>query len=139
VDYFDFRRSFESSLSKLKLPSDCTLQEPNWKVLVPPVSWSLEAIFRFTDTKHISIWETYDKFAKLQMSRKIQWSYHYGPTEITDEDGDALRGHPNDPVDIRIDTTSGLHMHYQTRQPHLDQSRISGLDLNSIDALHIHT
>ena len=98
------------------------------------MSWSLEAVFRFTDAKHISIWETYDKFAKLQMSRKIQWSYHYGPTEITDEDGDALRGDPNDPVDIRIDTTSGLHMHYQTRQPHLDQSRISGLDLGSIDA-----
>jgi hypothetical protein len=134
VDYFEFRRSFESSLSKLTLPSDCILQEPNWEILAPPLSWSVEAVLRFSDQKHIRVRERYDKFAKLEMSRKIQWSYHYGPTEVTDEDGDAIRGNANDPLDIRVDTCSGLHLHYQTREPHLDQKQISGLVLESIDA-----
>lgn len=134
MDYFEFRRWFEASLSKTKLPSDCTLQEPHWVEFAPPLFWSVEAVFRFTDQKHIRVWENYDKFAGLQMSRKTQWSYHYGVTEVIDEDGDAVQGNPDDPVDIRIDTCSGLHLHYQTREPHYDQSQISGLDLSSIDA-----
>jgi hypothetical protein len=89
-----------------------------------------------TDHKHVRIWESYAKIAGLQMSRRIQWSYHYGFTDAVDEEGRALRGKPDDPLDIRIDTSGGtVHMHYQKQEPHLQQSEIEGLDLRDVQAI----
>jgi hypothetical protein len=88
-----------------------------------------------SDHKHISIWESYDKVGGLQLSKRVQWSYHYGFTDNEDEEGRALRGKPDDPLDIRIDTCGGLHMHYQKREPHYKQSNITGLDLRDVDAI----
>jgi hypothetical protein len=89
-----------------------------------------------SDNKHIRIWESYEKVAGLLMSRRAQWSYHYGATENVDEEGKALRGNPDDPLDLRIDTSGGiLHMHYGTREPHLRQSDIGGLDLRDVGAI----
>ena len=133
MDYFEFRRTFEASLKGLKLATDCVLQEPHWEEYAPPLVWSVEVVFQFTDRKHIRIREYYSKFAGLQMSRKTSWSYNYGSTEATDADGHALRGNPDDPLDIRIDTCSGLHLHYEKREPHYDQEKVLGLDLLDID------
>ena len=135
MDYFSFRRSFEAALSKLRLPSDCTPQEPSWEVTAPPLGWQIEMLFDFGDQMHIRIWESYDKVAGLLISRRIQWAYHYGKTESFDRAGKAMRGAPDDPLELRIDTCSGLHMHYQRREPHYDQDEIVGLDLNSVQAL----
>lgn len=135
MDYFEFRRTFEANLKSLKLASDCTLQEPSWEEYAPPLFWSVEAMFQFTDGKHIRIREYYSKFAGLQMSRKTSWSYHYGSTQATDADGYAVRGNPDDPLEIRIDTCSGLHLHYQKREPHFEQNRVVGLDLNDMNWL----
>ena len=89
-----------------------------------------------TDHKHIRIWERYDKIAGLQMSRRVQWAYHYGFTDNVDEEGRALRGKPDDPLDIRIDTSGGyLHMHYGKQEPHLKQSDVGGLDLRDVLAI----
>lgn len=134
LDYFSFRRSFETSLSRLKLPADCTIQEPTWEPIDPPLGWMVTVFFDFTGRMHIRLWENYDKFAGLQMSRRVSWSYHYGQTTVTDAAGRAMQGAANDPVDLRIDTCSGLHMHYQKQQPHLGQSDISGLALADITA-----
>jgi hypothetical protein len=134
VDYFDFRRSFEQGLSKLKLPPDCSQQEPNWEVVAPPLGWQVEVIFDFEDHKHIRIWESYDKYAGLMMSRKIQWSYNYGVAQVVDEKGRAMRGSPEDPLELRIDTCSGLHMHYQAREPHYAQDKIIGINLQDVEA-----
>ena len=112
------------------------MQEPTWESYAPPLCWSVETIFRFADRKYLRIWENYNKIARLEMSRKIQWSYHYGPIEATDDDGDVVQGSPDDPLDIRIDTRSGLtglHLHYEKREPHINQEKVLGLDLGSVD------
>lgn len=89
-----------------------------------------------SDRKYIRIWESYDKIAGLQMSRRVQWSYHYGFSDIVDEEGRALRGRPDDPLDIRIDTSGGaIHMHYQKQEPHYQQTDIAGLDLRDVYAI----
>jgi hypothetical protein len=134
VDYFTFRRDFELKLSKLKTPSDCSVQEAAWEVIAPPLGWQVEMIVDFKDRKHIRIWESYDKIAGLMISRKVQWAYHYGHTESVDTFGRALRGSPDDPLELRIDTCSGLHMHYQAREPHYAQEEIGGLDLQRVEA-----
>ena len=92
--------------------------------------------FRFEDNKHVLIWESHDKFAKLQASRRIQWSYHYGDITARDGLGNVVQGVPDDPLEIRIDTCSGrVHMHYLARQPHYGQERVNGLDLTNLDAI----
>jgi hypothetical protein len=136
VDFFEYQRWFERALSKLKLPSDCQQREPEWEAIQPPYSWQVRAFFDFSDGKHIRLWESHDKFAGLYMSRRVQWSYHYGDTMSLDENGDATQGAPDDPLDLRIDTAGGqVHMHYQKRQPHYRQADIEGLDLAKVDGL----
>lgn len=135
MDYFQFRKSFESSLGKLKLPDDCTLREPAWEIITPPHFWTVELYLDFPDPKHIRIWESYDKIAGLQLSRKVQWSYHFGDTALLDEGGGAVKGKPDDPLDLRIDTVGGLHMHCGQREPHYAQKDIKGLDLATLSAL----
>ena len=136
MDFFKFYKDFETALSRLKLPSDCTQHEPEWEPTLPPLFWQVTVIFDFaSDSKHIRIWESYEKIGGLYMSRRNQWSYHYGRAESFDEDGKSERGSPDDPVDLRIDTTSGLHMHYQQREPHYRQDQIDGLNLKSVEAV----
>jgi len=134
VDYFAFRKTLEDQLSKLKLPHDCTAQEPSWEITAPPYFWTLELFFNFTDKQHIRIWESYEKIAGLQMSRRLQWAYHYGIITATDDNGNTMQGSPDDPFEVRIDTCSGLHLHYQQREPHYDQSQVANLGLKSVDA-----
>jgi hypothetical protein len=135
VDYFGFRRSLESQISKLKLPDDCTLQEPSWEITAPPFFWTVEFFFNFVDKQHIRIWESYEKVAGLQMSRRLQWAYHYGIITATDGNGNTMQGSPDDPFEIRIDTCSGLHLHHQRREPHYGQGRVNKLDLKTVDTL----
>ena len=130
MDYFSFRRSFEDQSSELKLPEDCTAQEPSWEIPAPPFSWIVEYFFNFTDNQHIRVWEFYEKVAGLQMSRRLSWAYHYGIITTKDANGNTMQGSPDDPFEIRIDTCSGLHLHYQKRQPHYDQSRVAKEPLN---------
>jgi hypothetical protein len=134
VDYFSFRREFEDRLSKLKIPNDCSIQEPSWEITVPPFFWTVEIFLNFTDKQHIRIWESYEKLAGLLMSHRLQWSYHYGIITASDKSGGTMQGSPDDPLEIRIDTCSGLHLHYQKREPHYDQSSIHKLDLKCVDA-----
>lgn len=135
MDYFQFRRDFEEALRKVKskLPPDCTVQEPLWEVIVPPHSWQIETFFRFADGSHIRVWELYDKVAGLQLSRRLQWAYHYGPVTRTNAHGDAIHGNPDDPLTIRIDTCDGLHLHFETREPHYEQARVLNLQLEEVD------
>lgn len=136
LDFFSFSRSFKAALAKLKLPPDCTLHEPDWQPTLPPLFWQVTTMLDFsTDHKHVRIWERYDKIAGLQMSRRVQWAYHYGLTDTVDEHGRALRGRPDDPLDIRIDTSGGIHMHYKKQEPHYGQGDIAGLDLRDVQAI----
>jgi len=92
VDYLEFRRYLETQLSALDLPTDCTLYEPEWMVLRVPLSWTVSMTFEFGDNNHIAVWENHDKFAGLQESRRIAWSYHYGPVTARDSKGRAIQG-----------------------------------------------
>jgi hypothetical protein len=134
VDYLEFKRSFEAELSKLKTPADCKVQEPDWEPLRVPLSWTVEMFLEFDDNNHIHIWESHDKFAGLYDSRRIAWSYHYGEITTRDEHSKIVQGPPGAPLQIRIDTCSGLHLHYGAREPHYQQERIAGLELIDVDA-----
>jgi hypothetical protein len=70
------------------------------------------------------------------MSRRLQWSYHYGPIQAVDELGNAARGAPDDPLDLRIDTSGGrVHLHYEKQEPHYYQDKIVGLSLVKVESL----
>ncbi|MGH9565056.1 MAG: hypothetical protein ACRD4F_10200 [Candidatus Angelobacter sp.] len=114
------------------MPEDARLHEPMIDVTLPPLTWRVTFFISFQDGLTIRIWEFYDRFSRLEASRRVQWSYHYGQY-AAGAAASPLKGEPDDPVIIRIDTTSGLHMHYRARDPHYEQSRIKGLDLQSVD------
>jgi len=136
LDFFEFRKSFESELARLKLPGDCKQLEPTWEVILPPLSWSVTLILQFSNDKYVRVWENHDRFAGLQDSRRIQWAYHYGDVVATNTQGDPVVKSPDDPLEIRIDTCSGLHMHYRARNPHYEQKNVVGLDLKSINSFN---
>lgn len=135
MDVFQHQKNLEKSLNNIRLPSGCNLRQPEWESTNPPHFWTVEFFIDFSDGKHIRIWESYSKISGLQMSRKLQWAYHYGETANFSEGGQAGRGNPDDPVDLRIDTCGGLHMHYKSREPHYKQSEIKGLNLSEYGAL----
>jgi len=104
------------------------MREPVWLVLHVPFSWTVNVVFEFDDNNYIQVWESYDRFAKLQICRRIQWSYHYGRVMAKDELGYATQGSPDDPLEIRIDTCGGEpHLHYRQREPHYSQDQVRGL------------
>lgn len=133
MDVLNFKSEFDKQLGKLKVPSDCTLQEPSWEVTRPPYFWQVELFFCFKDDAHIRVWESYEKLGGLQLSRRKQWAYHYGPVTRRDSAGNAVHGDPDDPLVIRIDTCSGLHLHLNARDPHYEQDRLKGLQLQDVD------
>ncbi len=136
MDFLEFQRSFTAELSKLKLPDDCALREPDWLPIRAPLSWTVEVVLEFEDNTYIHIWESHDRFAKLQICRRIQWSYHYGPVTTRDGSGRPSQGTPDDPVEIRIDTCGGEpHLHYRQREPHYSAAQVVGVDIESIDAI----
>lgn len=133
MDYLSFRPDFDEKFGKLKLPPDCIVQEPFWEISRPPHFWQVEMFLRFSDETHIRIWEHYGKFGGLQLSRRQQWAYHYGPTTKKDSRGEVLRGEPTDPLFIRIDTCDGLHLHFNARDPHYAQEHVKGVTLEVVD------
>jgi hypothetical protein len=133
VDLFEFGRNFDAELKRLKLPQEAKLQEPEIESTLPPLMWQVEFFISFQDGLCIAIWESWDKFAGLQDSRRIQWSYHYGAA-ARDSSGRLLQSEPDSPVTIRIDTCGGKeHLHYLAREPHYSPSSVLGLDLESVD------
>jgi hypothetical protein len=132
VDFFEFESLFKAKLSKLRLPADAEMQEPEVRATAPPLAWQIEFFVTFSDGTYIRIWEMYDKFAGLYASRKTQWAYHYGSPQRKNANGE-MTWEPDDPVVIRIDTCSGLHLHYKARDPHYPQSAIKGAKLADVD------
>jgi hypothetical protein len=112
------------------------MREPIWLPLRVPLSWTVEVVFEFGDEMYIHVWESHDRFAKLQICRRVQWSYHYGPIVQRDDLGRATQGAADAPLEIRIDTCGGEpHLHYRQREPHHAQERIRGLKIDSVEAL----
>ena len=135
MDYFSFEKEFKRKLSQLKLPAGASWQAPLLKVTAPPLGWIVELFLRFADDTHVRIWEDYGKVAGLQLSRRRRWAYHYGPImpHQIGSDGTLVKGACTDPLELRIDTTDGLHLHFRSQNPHYRQASIDGLTIESVD------
>jgi len=136
ADYLSFRRRFDQSYGKLKLPLGCVEQKPPTASNKHLYSWTFDWVLVFTDdNKYLRVRESHEKVAGLDLSRRMGFVFHYGPIVQRDTDGNIIR-QSNDPVDIRIDNSRGhVHMHYQAPDPHYAQESIKGLTLESLDML----
>jgi hypothetical protein len=133
-DYLQFKRRFDQSHVKLKLPPDCVEQTPPTASNVHLYSWMFDWVVVFnSDNKYLRVRESHDKVGGLAHSRRLGFVFHYGPIVQRDVDGNIV-WKSGDPLDIRIDTSGGaVHLHYQDPAPHHPQANVKGLSLNSID------
>jgi hypothetical protein len=136
VDYVNFKRRFDQSYAKLKLPPDCVEQKSPTVTNVRLFSWMFDWVLVFPDDKkYVRIRESHDKVAGLALSRRLGFVLHYGPIVHQDADGNII-WQSHDPVDIRIDNSPRpVHMHYQAPDPHHVQENVKGLTLESLDML----
>ena len=135
MDYFEFEKDFKKKIGQLKLPRGAELLVP-LTTMSTPFGWTVEFFISFSDAHHIMIFENYSKLAGLYASRKLGWAYHYGPVTPGQlgSDGSLTKGSCTDPLVIRIDTARiGLHLHFNSQNPHYKQSEVAGLDLEDID------
>lgn len=133
MDYLKFKRWFDENAIALDCPSDCTELSPAAFQYTNLHLWSLEWILFFDDGKYLRIWEHYDKVKGLEQSRRLQFSYHYGPLVGKDSVGQPVYL-SSDPVDIRIDNHKGeTHLHFQAPNPHYPLKRIKGRSIESLD------
>jgi hypothetical protein len=136
VDYVNFKARFDDAYAKLKLPPDCT-EEITPTATNPGIyNWTFDWLLVFKDdNRYLRAPERYGKVAGLQLSRRIAFTFHYGPIIQRDVNG-KLIWQNTDSVDIRIDKIRGeVHMHYQAPNPHYGQGSIQGLTLESVDML----
>lgn|SRR5208337_3491294 len=136
ADYLNFRRKFDQSYGKLKLPPCCVELKPPTASNVHLYSWAFDWVLVFADdNKYLRVRESHEKVAGLDLSRRMGFVFHYGPIAQRDTDGSIIR-QSNDPVDIRIDNSRGrVHMHYRAPDPHYGQENIKGLTLGSLGML----
>ena len=134
MDPLSFRRKFDKTHADLELPLDCVEQKPPTTVNSRLFSWTFDWVLVFkSDNKYLRVRESYEKVAGLLMSRRLGFTFHYGPIVKQDANGDIIY-QSSDPVDIRIDKSRGRsHMHYQAPQPHHGQEHVKGMTLDSID------
>jgi hypothetical protein len=134
-DYFAYERWFEKRHDALTLPVDCI--EPVDPILkyTSQYTWEMEWILIFTDPRsYVRIRELFAKRAGLSFSRRLKFSYHYGPLIRTAADG-LPEWESSDPVFVRIDNSNRPpHLHQEADvTDHIPQSRIARLILDQID------
>jgi hypothetical protein len=135
--YGKHRAYADSEYDALAIPSDCT---ETLKLIFTPVNdvaWSSRWYLEFTDGKYIRAVERFQRWPGLTgIAKRMTVAYHYGDIVRRNPD-DNLPGYLSagtDQVDIRIDNICmPIHLHYQSQNPHIPQSSVIGLDLESVD------
>jgi len=134
VDYLEFLRWFRQQKGALKFPKDCTeLLSPDTHPTSSLV-WTIEWILKFTDDTYLRIWEHHTRQAGIIDSRRLGFSYHYGPLTGVNANGIPIYKR-SDPVEIRVDNSlnSGeVHLHFGAPDPHYFQDSVDGLILNDL-------
>jgi hypothetical protein len=134
-DYFAYKRWFEAGHGALVRPVDCAERDGPVLTYSNQYTWEVEWLLIFANPhSYVRIRELFAKRAGLQLSRRVQFAYHYGPIVKTDSQGVPERD-PADPVFVRIDNSSRpTHLHQQSDPTdHIPQSRIAGLVLEDVD------
>ena len=134
ADYLSFKRRFDQSYVKLRIPPDCVEHTPPTVSNQHLYSWMFDWVLVFSeDKKYLRVRESHEKVAGLQLNRRMGFVFHYGLIVQQDSRNNIIR-QSNDPVDIRIDNSRGpAHMHYRAPTPHHAQENIKGLTLESLD------
>ncbi len=135
--YEKYRAYADSEYDALAIPSNCT---ETLKLIFTPVNdvaWSSRWYLEFTDDKYIRAVERFQRWPGLTgIAKRMTVAYHYGDIVRRNPD-DNLPGYLSagtDQVDIRIDNSCApIHLHYQSQNPHIPQSSVIGLDLESVD------
>ncbi|MFZ0309350.1 MAG: hypothetical protein WAL89_14350 [Candidatus Sulfotelmatobacter sp.] len=134
-DYFAYVRWFERHHGALLLPVDCIEPVDPIFTYTNQYTWEMEWVLIFTDPKaYVRIMELHAKVAGLYFSRRIRFSYHYGPLPKVDAQG-LPEWEPADPVFVRIDNSCRPpHLHPENDPTeHIPQARIAELVLDQLD------
>lgn len=135
-DYLAYRRWFDAGYGAIVRPPDCTELDGPTFTYSNQYTWTLEwyLVFSNDPKSYIRIGEHFAKRAGLSLSRRISFSYHFGPTVGTAADGTPLRN-PADPVFVRIDDIyQVVHLHpARDATQHLPQSHVTGIVLDAVD------
>jgi hypothetical protein len=133
--YGVYRPAADKQYDTIVIPANCT--EPLKLTFTPAsdVAWSSRWYLEFSDGKYIRAVERFQKWPGLDgIAKKMAFAYHYGDVTRRNPDDNLPDYLPDDQVDIRIDN-SGLptHLHFNKQNPHIPQSQVDGLDLESVD------
>jgi hypothetical protein len=135
TNYAAYRAYADAEYDALVIPSDCT---ETLKLIFTPgsdVVWSSRWYLEFSDGKYVRAVERYQRWPGLTgIAKRMTIAYHYGDIVRRNPD-DNLPAHlGSDPVDIRIDNSCApIHLHFNSQDPHIPQSGVAGLDLESVD------
>ena len=135
-DYFTYKRWFDQHYDALVFPADCSEPGPPPFQYTNQQTWTLQWFLVLSNEPkvYIRIFEHYAKRARLLMSQRIHFSYHFGPVAAVDGQG-IPQYQSTDPVFVRIDNISRPpHLHPEedpTR--HIPQENIKGLILADLD------
>jgi hypothetical protein len=133
--YGQYRPYSDQQYDALVIPADCT---ETLKLIFTPVSdvvWSSRWYLEFKDGKYIRAVERFQRWPGLSgIAKRMTVAYHYGDI-VRRNPEDNLPGYlGEDQVDIRIDNSCApIHLHFGSQDPHIPQSDIDGLDLESVD------
>ena len=137
MDYLEYKKVVESSLNALRLPPR-TSESGDYQFTTAGISvyaWTFEWVVKFSDNKYLRVWEQYARVRGLQESRRVRFSFHYGPIPQDNSNGE-IRYTPSDPVDIRIDDyRSPAHLHLGAPLPHYEQRDVIGLNLADLSMI----
>ncbi len=133
--YGKYRPYADSEYDSLVIPPDCT---ETLKLIFTPVNdeaWSSRWYLEFTDGKYIRAAERFQRWPGLTgIAKRMTVAYHYGDIVRRNPDDNLPAYLGADQVDIRIDNgCAPIHLHFQSQNPHIPQSSVVGLDLESVD------
>jgi hypothetical protein len=135
--YGDYRAYADSQYDALVIPPDCKETLKLTFTPVNDVAWSSRWYLEFTDGKYIRAAERFQRWPGLTgIAKRMTVGYHYGDIVRRNPDDNlpAYLSTGTDPVDIRIDNScAAIHLHYQSQNPHIFESSVLGLDLESVD------
>jgi len=136
-DYLAYRRWFDAAYATIELPPDCAEIDggPTFSIS-NQFTWTVEwyLVCANAPESYIRVAEHFAKVARLLLSQRKTFAYHFGPVVGRDRDGTPLR-EPADPVFVRIDNShQPAHLHPERdATEHLPQANIKGLILDDID------
>lgn len=132
MDFTAYKQRFRECCAALVLPPDCQEAIPPTPRRTTDYSWTFKWVLTFADQSYVEVREHYGKIKGVSTSRRLQFSFHYGPILARTPEG--LPAKRKGAVHIRIDNIAKPpHLHLGTDEPRYPQDRVDGLKLDSVD------